>query len=153
MPTALDIALSYIKRGWNPLPVPLRSKKPVDDAWQKRLLDEASAPQFFNGGPQNVGVQMGPHSHGLTDVDLDFDEAVVIGPYLLPRTGLIFGRPSKRASHREYYTDLSTTDDRAAAQFLSPEGEMIVELRIGGGDKGAQTIFPGSVHKETGEPI
>jgi putative DNA primase/helicase len=96
---------------------------------------------------------MGPASHGLTDVDLDFDEAVVIGPYLLPATESIFGRPSKRASHREYYTDLSSTDDRAAAQFLSPEGKMIVELRIGGGNKGAQTIFPGSVHEETGEPV
>jgi hypothetical protein len=29
---------------------------------------------------------------------------------------------------------------------------MLLEVRIGGGDKGAQTVFPGSVH-ETGEPI
>ncbi len=29
---------------------------------------------------------------------------------------------------------------------------MILELRIGGGGKGAQTVFPGSVH-ETGELI
>jgi hypothetical protein len=28
-----------------------------------------------------------------------------------------------------------------------------LEIRIGGGGKGAQTIFPGSTHKETGEPI
>jgi len=151
--TPLEIALNYIKRGWNPVPIPFRSKKPIGDAWQTRLVDQASAPQIFNGGPQNIGVQMGSHSHGLTDVDLDFDEAVVIGPYLLPATGSIFGRQSKRASHREYYTDLSTTDDRGAVQFRSPNHEMIIELRIGGGDKGTQTIFPGSVHKETGEPI
>jgi putative DNA primase/helicase len=30
---------------------------------------------------------------------------------------------------------------------------MILELRIGGGDKGAQTVAPGSVHEDTGEPI
>ena len=30
---------------------------------------------------------------------------------------------------------------------------MLVELRIGGGGKGAQTIFPGSTHAETGEAI
>jgi hypothetical protein len=30
--------------------------------------------------------------------------------------------------------------------------QMILELRIGGGHKGAQTVFPGSAH-ETGEPI
>jgi hypothetical protein len=37
-------------------------------------------------------------------------------------------------------------------QLKAPGGEMLIELRIGGGDKGAQTIFPGSVH-ECGEPI
>jgi P4 family phage/plasmid primase-like protien len=152
--TPLEMALAYLSRGWNPVPIPFRSKKPEDNAWQTRLIDEASAPHFFNGdGLQNVGVQMGPASHGLTDVDLDADEAVVIGPYLLPPTRSVFGRQSKRASHREYYSDLSMTYDGAALQLKTPEGKMIVELRIGGGDKGAQTIFPGSVHKETGEPI
>ena len=28
-PTALDIALNYIKRGWAPVPVPYRQKGPV----------------------------------------------------------------------------------------------------------------------------
>jgi hypothetical protein len=158
--TPLETAIAYIKRGWNPVVVPFQSKVPTGDAWQKRLIDEASAPQFFNGGQQNIGVQMGPHSRGLSDVDLDSAEAVAIGPYLLPRTQAIFGRTSRRASHFLYYTDLSTTFDGAAAQFRSPEEEMIIELRIGGGDKGAQTVFPGSVHKdgeliewdENGEP-
>jgi hypothetical protein len=151
--TPLEFALDYIARGWNPVPIPLRSKKPTDNAWQKRLIDATAAPQLFNGGALNIGVQLGPNSHGLTDVDLDFDEAVVIGPYLLPATRSIFGRPSKRASHRLYYTDLGATHDNAALQFRAPGGEMIVELRMGGGEKGAQTIFPGSVHKETGECI
>ena len=30
---------------------------------------------------------------------------------------------------------------------------MLLEVRIGGGGKGAQTIFPGSIHKDTGEAI
>jgi hypothetical protein len=150
--TPLDIALGYIARGWNPVPIPLRSKKPTDNAWQKRQLDAATAPRVFNGGAQNIGVQMGPASRGLSDVDLDAAEAVVIGPYLLPTTAAIFGRPSKRASHRLYYTDLGATHDSAAAQFKAPDGTMLVEIRIGGGGKGAQTVFPGSVH-ESGELI
>jgi hypothetical protein len=150
--TPLDTALDYIARGWNPVPIPLRSKKPVDNAWQTRLIDAASAPQFFNSGSQNVGVGMGPASNGLSDVDLDAAEALDIGPYLLPATASIFGRPSKRFSHRLYYTDLATTHDGAAVQFRAPDGTMLVELRIGGGGKGAQTVFPGSVH-ENGERI
>jgi hypothetical protein len=151
--TPLETALDYVARGWNPVPIPPRSKKPDDEAWQTRLIDEAAAAKFFNSGQQNIGVQLGPASHGLTDVDLDAAEAVAIGPYLLPATESIFGRPSKRASHREYYTDLNVTYDGAALQLKTPEGKMIVELRIGGGGKGAQTIFPGSVHKETGERV
>jgi len=152
-PPPLEIALVYIARGWNPVPNSYQSKKPIGDAWQTRLIDEQSAPDYFNSGQQNVGVQLGAHSHGLTDMDLDAREAVAIGSYLLPPTKSIFGRSSKRASHWEYYSDLSTTQDIAAIQFRAPDHTMLLELRVGGGDLGAQTIFPGSVHDESGEPI
>jgi hypothetical protein len=159
--TALDIALSYIERGWNPVPVPHRTKKAIDTSWQTRIIDAASAPRVFNGGPANVGVILGPTSHGLTDIDLDCSEAIAIAPYVLPKTGAVFGRRSKRNSHYLYYTDLSVTADNAAQQFEDPcnKGAKLVELRTGGA-KGAQTVFPGSTHpsgeiitwEETGEP-
>jgi hypothetical protein len=152
MATPLDIALSYIARGWNVVPVPFRSKVPSGEAWQTRLIDQTSASRFFDYDPQNIGVQLGAHSRGLSDVDCDCTEAIAIAPYLLPKTKAIFGRRSARASHWEYYTDLSTTYDGAAIQLATPEGKKLIELRIGGGDKGAQTVFPGSVH-ENGEPI
>jgi RecA-family ATPase len=151
--TPLELALAYIARGWNPVPVPHRGKKPLDDNWQARLVDAASAPRLFNGGPQNVGVMLGPTSQGLTDIDLDCAEAIAIAPFILPRTKAIFGRVSKRMSHWLYLTDLSVTTDTAALQLRDPKSKsMLVELRIGGGGKGAQTVFPGSVH-EGGEPI
>ena len=151
--TPLEVALGYIQRGWNPVPIPPRMKRPLDDEWQLRRIDAAAAPNYFNGAPQNIGVQLGPASGGLTDVDLDCPEAVAIAPYLLPKTGAIFGRASKRASHQLYLTDLSSTLDSAAVQLKDPKTKgMLLELRIGGGDKGAQTIFPGSIH-ECGEPI
>jgi hypothetical protein len=150
--TPLDLALRYIERGWNPIPVPFRSKRPEGDAWQARVIDAAAAPQYFDGGPSNIGVLLGPSSHGLTDVDLDCAEAIAIAPYILPRTRAIFGRASKRASHWLYYTDLAVTAGKAVQKFVDPRTkQMLVELRIGG-DKGAQTIFPGSTH-EDGEPI
>ena len=104
----------------------------------------------------NIGVQLGTASNGLTDIDLDCTEAIRIAPYVLPATRAIFGRVSKRASHRLYYTDLANRIDNAVLAFNDPnkgvEDGRLLELRIGGGGRGAQTVFPGSVHKE-GEPI
>src|SRR5262249_13752849 len=101
--------------------------------------------------------QLGPHSHGLTDVDLDCREAVNVGSLLLPKTDATFGRKSKQRSHRLYVTDLSTHINKAALQFRDVDskkgkpGTMMLELRVGGG-KGAQSVFPGSVH-DSGEQI
>src|SRR5215471_14952240 len=146
MMTPLDIALSYIERGWNPVPVPFKSKAPDGVGWQTRICEKTNVAQLFNGGPMNVGVLLGATSGGLTDVDLDCPEAVAIAPYVLAPTDAIFGRPTKRSSHWLYETDLSVETDQASVQFKAPDGSMLVELRIGGGGKGAQTVFPGSVH-------
>lgn len=153
-PTPLDIALEYIRRGWNPVPVAFRAKKPVGDGWQHRIIDETNAAQYFNGGPQNIGVQLGEPSGGLSDADLDCAEARAIAPYVLPPTKAIFGRKGARNSHWLYTTDLADTVDSAALNYnepLSKDGHLL-ELRIGGCGRGAQTVFPGSVH-ETGEEI
>jgi RecA-family ATPase len=142
------------------VPVPYRKKRPIEVEWQLRSIDASNAAQYFNGAEMNIGVVLGVSSGGLTDVDLDAPEAVAIGPYILPKTAAIFGRASKRASHRLYYSDLSVTADKAVFNFNDPiTKERLLELRIGG-FKGAQTIFPGSIHEEgeaitwekTGEP-
>jgi hypothetical protein len=159
----LDIALDYIARGWNPVPVPHRSKVPTGDAWQNLIINKESAAQHFNGGAQNIGVQMGNHSGGLADTDLDCGEAIAVAPYLLPVTKAIFGRPGARDSHWLYTTDLYKTKSGATIKFEDPcakqnnQKATLVELRIGGlsdqGEpQGAQTVFPGSTHK-SGEPI
>jgi hypothetical protein len=154
----LEIALDYILRGWNPVPIKYRTKQPIGNGWQNRIITADTAPQYFNGAQMNVGVILGPTSQGLTDIDLDCAEAIAIAPYVLPRTAALFGRPSKRASHRLYITDLAVEIDNAALAYDDPKAKKeqrqarMVELRIGGGERGAQTVFPGSVH-ETGEPI
>jgi hypothetical protein len=154
--TALDFALTYIGRKWAPVPVPYRKKKPILVDWGNLRITEADAPRYFNGAPQNVGVIMGAASDGLADVDLDTAEAVAVAPYLLPSTKAIFGRPGNRASHWLYTTDLAQRHDTAVLEYRDPtlkaDAKPLVELRIGGGGKAAQTVFPGSVH-ESGEPI
>jgi putative DNA primase/helicase len=160
----LSIARSYIDRHWNPVPVLFRSKIPIGEKWQLRVIDHSNVSQYFGDTPQNVGVVMGPLSKGLTDVDLDCREAIDLAPMIIPKTTAIFGRRSSPAAHWLYYTTFADTAGKAEFPFSDPtlgvEKAMLVELRIGG-DKGAQTVFPGSTHEhgelirwdETGEPV
>jgi Bifunctional DNA primase/polymerase, N-terminal len=156
--TPLEIATAYIDRGWNPVPVPFKTKKPIDSGWQQRVIDHSNVEQHFDGKPQNVGVLMGPTSGGLTDVDLDCREAIEIAPFVLPETDALFGRTSSPSSHWLYVTTLAQAVEGATVQFQDPvrlkekkPKTMLVEVRVGG-KTGAQSVFPGSTH-ETGEAI
>jgi hypothetical protein len=150
MTSALDIALRYIAEGWAPIPIPYMEKAPrtgdgsgAGPGWGNRRIDAASAPAWFNGAPQNIGVLLGEASGGLTDVDLDCEEAVRIAPYVLPRTRC-FGRASKRMSHWLYYTDLWKTTGKATIARKDAAKRTLIECRVG--SSAAQTIFPGSTH-------
>ena len=139
--TIADAALDYAARGWKPVPVNRKTKRPIGRGWQERPF----APEQFNGNAQNVGVQLGAVSGGLVDVDLDSQPAITLAPHLLPPTTATFGRRSKPCSHHLYVSDLCKTEKRAAIQFKDSTGT-IVELRIGGAGKGAFTVFPPSMH-------
>jgi Bifunctional DNA primase/polymerase, N-terminal len=68
--TILDDALSYIERGWEPVPVGYRKKGPVIKGWGDAFkVTTANAAQYFNGEPSNIGVVLGLRSGGLTDAD------------------------------------------------------------------------------------
>jgi len=151
--TARDAAQSYLRRGWKPIPVGYKSKRPTQLGWQRRGVTEAYLDIIFpEGKPLNVGVILGDTSGGLTDIDLDCPEAIALAAITLPHTDAIFGRMSKPDSHFLYYTSLATTYGKAALKLADPiTRQVLLEVRIGG-DAGAQTIFPGSVH-ESGEEI
>jgi hypothetical protein len=159
-----EAAENYISRGWNPVPIGYRSKKPsLGLGWHNVRITPENVTTHFNGAPQNIGVQMGPASDGLTDGDLDSPEARALAPAFLPTTEAVFGRPTAPASHWLYTTDLADSVDRATLQFKDPRkpksGEtpkpegLLLELRIGGGGKGSQTVLPPSAHDKTGEQI
>jgi hypothetical protein len=154
-----DIALGYIvNRKWKPIPVPYREKFPILDDWGNLEITAANVAQYFNGGPQNIGVLLGPKSNGLTDVDLDCAEAIRLAKPFLPSTGSQFGRASKPVSHLLY--NIPDAPNQGSLKLVDPnidpskdgKTNCIIELRMGGGTKAAQTVFPGSTH-ESGEPV
>src|SRR6266566_4884974 len=143
--TTLDAAQEYVSRGWQPIPVPHRSKKPVLNGWPDLRLSAADLARHFNGQPSNLGILLGEPSGGLVDADLDCAEALYLAPAFLPPTGSCFGRTSKRRSHWLYVVTTAVGTEK----FVDSDGDTtLVELR----STGAQTIFPGSVH-EGGESI
>src|SRR5262245_64726396 len=119
--TIADAALDYHRRVWQPVPVSRQTKKPIGKGWQKRPFNPAQ----FNGNDQNVAVQLGEASGGLTDVDIDSTLAIGLAPEFLPATAAVFGRRSKPASHEFYVTDLYKSEKMAAIQYK----EYIVDAR------------------------
>jgi hypothetical protein len=150
--TPLETASEYQRRGWQPIPIPHRSKNPNVKGWQKLNTTEAELPKYFNGKAQNIGVLL--HG-GLTDIDLDSIEAVKIADFFLPETNAEFGRASKPRSHRLYHCTNGKFEKFNNPVLISSKDEderrnaCIIEFRTG---DGLQTVFPDSTH-EDGEPI
>lgn len=144
MSIPLEVARSYLRRGWMPLPVPYRSKNPGFTGWQNFAVDEAELPNHFNGRQQNIGVLLGAASGNLADVDLDCTEAVTLAPHFLPNTAAVFGRQTRPCSHWLYVAPIPRK-----VSFTAPDGTRLLELLT----NGQQSIFPGSAHKDTGELV
>jgi replicative DNA helicase len=136
---ATDRAISYLKLGWWPVPLPARSKRPVVPDWPNLRVTIENAKEHFNGA-NNIGLLLGDVSGGLVDIDLDHDAALELAPELLPAATRTFGRKSRPRSHWLY-----TARGARVEKFQSPDGKMLVELRANSAG-GLQTMAPGSVH-------
>lgn len=148
-------AAQYAARGWhvvvchgsdgqkctckNPA-CPTPGKHPLLNAWQhKATIDEEELSQWLDGSKnRNIGVQLGEKS-GVIDIEYDTDE----GRKTAERFGLdkvltpTF--TSKRSTHR-----LFKWDRRLPQQAVYKLAGL--EIRIGGGKRGAQSIMPPSSH-------
>ena len=140
---AMALAAEALARGWHPVALDPSTKKPQGVKWQLRTITRENLSQYFSGNV-GVGLQMGPKSNGLTDIDLDCAEAVVLAPSFLPKTDAVYGRASKRRSHCLYVTP--DPEPKAWVRWMDDEKKVMLELRMGGGGKGAQSVMPGSVH-------
>lgn len=157
----VEAALEYHARGYAPVPIPPRQKRPKRDGWQKLKATPEQIRQLFLSN-SNVGCNLGSISGGLVDIDLDCREAIEFADAIVPATDSVFGRASARGAHRLFrvaghhetrrFVDPILAD---AHRRASPEEaaklpkSMIVEFRA---DGGCQTVFPPSVHP-SGEAV
>ena len=140
----LAVAHDLLQRGIMPLPLLPGEKNPIIRDWQHLTITTANAADYFNGVNLNVGGRMGPKSGGLTDVDLDCIEAMTLATYFLPPTAAIYGRASKPKSHFLYRSE--DAEPKGAIPFKDENNKELVDLKIGGGMKGSQSVMPGSRH-------
>ncbi|MEX2376004.1 MAG: phage/plasmid primase, P4 family [Dehalococcoidia bacterium] len=134
----------YLERGWSLTPVKARTKRPYLQNWQAKTLSLEALQSHAEEGC-NIGVILGPSSGGLVDVDLDSEEARLAAPYLLPGTGMVFGRGQRTTSHYLYRVDAPPRGQRFAcshSQGSDQERKTLVELR----GEGGMTLLPPSTH-------
>ena len=142
--TIPEAARELLARGFLPLPLEPRSKATLRRGWQEfRTSPERVAADFPADG--NLGVLLGEVSRGLTDADLDCEEARRLASAFLPRTELVSGRASAPDSHRWYLSP--------GAPYLKLEDPLssgsratLLEIRSGTLSAAHQTMAPPSVH-------
>lgn len=135
---ASSIAASWLLRGIQPIPVSPKSKIPKGGkGWNKQILTEEDLPKAFDAH-DNVGGLWGSPSQWVVDIDLDWDEAALIAPSILPET-FIYGRPSRPGTHYLY-----KAQGMQGYKCRSSDG-IIVEVR----STGSQSVLPPSWHPDT----
>ena len=124
----IGIAGRLLERGFVPVPLLFREKKPAIPEWQKLTRQDVEARlQELFGKPCNIGVLLGDPSGGLIDIDLDCPEAVRAAP-LLPPTGMTWGRPSQGGrTHYGYLVD--TPPQKSSTSYSDLEGHRLLEVR------------------------
>ncbi|MEI7658943.1 MAG: DUF3987 domain-containing protein [Phycisphaerae bacterium] len=134
----LDHARGLFARGIPPLPIPHKSKKCLVRQWSRLRLKSEELPKYFDRSPLNIGGLLGEPAGWIVDVDLDHPLAIELADRYLPATSMMWGRASKRRSHRLY----RLTGPAQTRMWKDPTEGMIVELR----STGCQSVAPGSTH-------
>lgn len=145
---ALTHALEAHRRGYTPLPLQERSKRPAVD-WQALTYpDEQAVRDAFEGHTGNLGVILGERSGHLVDVDIDWPRATLLAErfFLAGTTEVISGRVGSPGSHWWYQcSDLGTGRvvwKHPNKNRFGKGKDVLVEIR----GTGHQTAIPASIH-------
>jgi len=115
-------------------------KHPVLNAWQhKATLDEDELSEWLDGSRnRNIGIQLGEKS-GIIDLEYDTEQGRLTAERFGLDKVLTPTFTSKRSTHRLFKFD-RRLPQRAVYKIAG------LEVRIGGGKRGAQSIVPPSSH-------
>jgi hypothetical protein len=143
-----DWARIYRSRGFALCRPNKGTKRPTCQGWNRKSLE----PEDFRPS-SSIGVMPGRLSGDIVCLDLDDREALAMADEFLPPTGLIEGRPGKRASHR-YFRVVNTPPELTAPAtvaggiggprtkfFWHSSGRMLVEFR----GTGSHVVVPPSI--------
>ena len=146
--TNREIAEAYAAAGYRF--VPLSGKKPIHEGYAHRAyaLDE------ING--HNTGLMI---ADGLVDIDLDWQEARLLG-CMLPSSNAKFGRVQNGkllVTHQLYQSAVAALDFKLPnVQGVVLEGDhanTILQVRTSTDGKPYHVMCPDSMHPDTGEAI
>jgi hypothetical protein len=141
-------AAAYRARGWTPIRLHPRQKKPIGEGWQSADVADQDLERAYAHG-ENIGLRLGPASAGLVDIDLDSAEARRAALAMLPPTAARFGRPTHGTTH-VFYRCPDLPADGEYRKYVDPEASAedkacIIELRA---KSGKQTMVPPSIHPD-----
>jgi predicted P-loop ATPase len=114
-------AARCIAKGLRVVPLKPRMKEPYETGWNAGGgTDLIFQPEDF-GDDDNIGIRS---IDGVIVIDVDAAEAVACADAFLPKTGLIYGRPSKPRSKRLYLSSFERM-----VTFRDAEDKTLIEIR------------------------
>jgi len=143
-----EAGICYLKQGWQI--VVCDGKRPTGGKnWQRKTINESLLPFELQKPKQPaIGVKLGPAS-GIVDVEADSDAEEKLFADLFKGCDIPVTPTyrSRRGKHRLFKWDerLAAT---GAAVINFQGGKAKLGVRIGAGDKGAQSVFPPSPGRE-----
>lgn len=129
-PAVQQFAGHYRNLGFQVVPLKPREKVVAPPDWMRIAF---TVDDFADD--DNIGIRS---VNGLIVLDLDASEAVSVADAFMPRTGAVFGRPSKPRAKRLYFCEAITR----TRVFKDDRGKTLVELRANHQDMAPPSVHP-----------
>lgn len=122
-------------------------KGPREEGWPRKIYTPDDYREGYRVG-LITGTEISP-GHILHDVDIDWAPGSFIAQSMLPTTGFVFGRSSKRISHCFY----TLPEALVSYRYEDIDKTCLIELRgtKSNGDIGFQTMAPPSIWTKDGQ--
>jgi putative DNA primase/helicase len=138
-----DLLRFYDNEGIKLVRLSRRTKKPVDEEWQRRALPLEDLEEWVRTGG-DVGWQCGKVSGWICTGDLDWPEARKLAPHFLPET--LLGAKGQEDPSQYFYR----SPELGYKKFTGLDGSEIIALKASNNGAGHQVVVAPSVHREKG---